>query len=313
LNGPNRLAKILDLLDTEVKKGAVICLQEVGTVWASELHSFFAKRGYYFVVRHYGSDFNDYMGVGIAVPMEHYEVEALNSKRVADTIWLPRKDKPGIFARFWAWLVSMFVAIAVFVKLYQVPFNTWWEIKKRWNVLICAELTFKKTGARFIISTYHMPCAFNHQDVMVVHGALALQKVQEAAAKAGDIPYLLLGDFNWKPHDPMYQLYEEGDIDAHCPARPPAVEGLKWTPAVKPVRSVYKVANGAEPEYTNNAHVRQQEPFKECLDYIFMSPEWAVHSVLPVNPESKADLMGPFPDETQPSDHIMLGAWVTLN
>lgn len=61
-------------LAAEVDKRAIICLQEISLSWASNLHSYFASNGYYLITGMYGSRFNGYMGVGIAVPHEKYEI-----------------------------------------------------------------------------------------------------------------------------------------------------------------------------------------------------------------------------------------------
>ena len=51
LDPPSRLAKLLVKLEPEMKKGAVIGLQEVSQKWAGDLHVFFAQRGYHMVRR----------------------------------------------------------------------------------------------------------------------------------------------------------------------------------------------------------------------------------------------------------------------
>ena len=38
--------------------------------WAGPLHAYFAERGYAFIVSLYGKPFNNYMGVGLAVPTD---------------------------------------------------------------------------------------------------------------------------------------------------------------------------------------------------------------------------------------------------
>ena len=53
-----------------------------------------------------------------------------------------------------------------------------------------------------------------------------------------------------------------------------------------------------------------QEPFVDTLDYIFMSKDWKVESV--VSLPSKTELVGPLPVATEPSDHLLLSATVSL-
>ena len=48
----------------------------------------------------------------------------------------------------------------------------------------------------------------------------------------------------------------------------------------------------------------------DTLDYIFMSKNWKVDSVLTL--PSKLELVGPLPVETEPSDHLLLSATVSI-
>ncbi|KAH8046437.1 hypothetical protein JL720_16386 [Aureococcus anophagefferens] len=54
LSPPNRLKRVAALLDAEVAKGAVVCLQEVSRDWSGELHAYFADKGYQFSTGLYG-------------------------------------------------------------------------------------------------------------------------------------------------------------------------------------------------------------------------------------------------------------------
>ena len=123
---------------------------------------------------------------------------------------------------------------------------------------------------------------------------------------------MLLGDFNFKPDDGMYELYMNGTLSPNHPCYPEIPERLKWVPDVEPVRSAYLEANGQEPEYTNNARVQEQDHFKETLDYIFLSGEWKVKSVLDLNLPPKEEQDQPFPNEVEPSDHVLVAAALTL-
>lgn len=80
---------------------------------------------------------------------------------------------------------------------------------------------------------------------------------------------------------------------------------------MKPMRSAYAVKNGNEPDFTNFAQSVGSDPFIDTLDFIFMSDEWHVNSVmeLPHRDASK----GPFPnlDASEPSDHILIAASLT--
>ena len=57
--------------------------------------------------------------------------------------------------------------------------------------------------------------------------------------------------------------------------------------------------------------IKDDDPFIGTLDYIFLSKEWRVKSVLPtVHRDNVKD--GPYPNEIEPSDHIMIAADLLL-
>ena len=58
-----RFTKLTEKLEAEIKLEAIICLQEVSTLWASRLHTFFICQGYYFVTALYGHRNNGFMSV----------------------------------------------------------------------------------------------------------------------------------------------------------------------------------------------------------------------------------------------------------
>lgn len=66
---------------------------------------------------------------------------------------------------------------------------------------------------------------------------------------------------------------------------------------------------GAEPEYTNYAHIRDK-PFVGTLDYILISAHWSVTGV--VEPPAFKQLSGPLPADDEPSDHVLISADLQL-
>ena len=88
------------------------------------------------------------------------------------------------------------------------------------------------------------------------------------------------GDFNIKPGDTSYDVITKGKIqDGTSPAEIPKIpHGSKWVAKLKrPLRSAYMTSHGSEPDFTNFAHTSpSEEPFIDCLDYIFISDEWQV-------------------------------------
>jgi 2',5'-phosphodiesterase len=351
-----RMKLIQEKLLVEMKKDSIIALQEIGQEWAEELHTFFSKHNYYFIVRHYGSKFNDYMGVGLAVPLNTYDIEQIKNKRVADTCWFkpePKNKMNWLFAFIINWFnyfimifTNLILRLTILLKLTNEPYNAFTHALQRWNILMCMKLRHKITNEIFWVCTYHMPCAFKNPDMMTIHASLALQYIQRitktskllsssyANSNSGDSdtenennaePYILLGDFNFKPLDGQYQLYINGDLDKDHIAYPKNIpKNFKtgngdYKVNVIPVRSVYKEYNGTEPEYTNNAIVsfmggKPQPHFKETLDYIFISSQWKnITSIQALDYlPSKTEQDIPFPSENEPSDHVLIAANLTL-
>jgi len=72
------------------------------------------------------------------------------------------------------------------------------------------------------------------------------------------------------------------------------------------------VANGREPDFTNYAKIKEDEPFIDTLDYIFMSKcgSWEVKSVDDI--VGREDMKGPLPNDDEPSDHVAIAADLVL-
>ena len=243
LAAPTRLERIFRQLDAEVERGAVVCLQEVGRGWAGELHKYFADKGFYFVHSGYGEAFNDYMGVGIAFPHSRFKLVDTAIKRVSESKPWPKEQKPeprdssatALAAKPFAVvsaLLSAFLASparALFGGLLSIlpararavlpagssskPQKCPWAVAEtRKNTCVFVRLRGKEgpdQGSLFCVATYHMPCVFWDQRVMVIHSALVAQTVQQLA---GADPHILAGDFNFKPHSSPYKLVTQGHL-----------------------------------------------------------------------------------------------------
>ena len=77
------------------------------------------------------------------------------------------------------------------------------------------------------------------------------------------------------------------------------------------MKSAYKTKNGAEPDFTNHARIKDDDPFIDTLDYIFVSPAIDVVDVLPL--PNRDEVKGPFPAPEEPSDHILLAATLRVS
>ena len=286
-----------------MKSSAILCLQEVSYEWAAELHTFFANRGYHMVSGLYGKAFNGYMGVCLAWSTEQLETVGVTIDRLSDTRseWPPADEEPNVIAKAWQgiskWMEKPMKAMGWEV---EEVIDHWNMSKWRSNVLVTATLRDRSSGRAFCVGNYHMPCAYYAPRVMTMHADMAAARVQ---AVASDLPSVLAGDFNIKPSEPVYHFLTTGELDQTSSFFPIAKNGLEWSAASRPLRSAYAVAS-KEPDFTNYARVKDEDPFIDTLDYIFVSPEWKVGDTIQLVDREKSG--GPFPNAVEPSDHLMI-------
>ncbi len=319
LEPATRLHRIQHKLDAEIRQHAIICLQEISQRWAGPLHAFFQQRQYHFVTALYGGPWNGYMGVGLAWPTALYEAVHVDIKRLVDSrlwpscpqptllVWAARKAATGL-ADLWRRGVRL-VGVET-----DAPFDPWAVAQERSNELIFTRLCHRHDRSAFCVATYHMPCLYGSakkRQTMLIHASLAAQYVQ---ALASDHAYVLAGDFNCVPGSSTYRRLTEGTWEnAHEDfPTPRAADDTGWDANnVQPLRSAYGVKNGQEPDFTNNARVGDDPLFTATLDYIFLSPHWSVEAVREL--ARCSNIAGPFPNAQEPSDHVLIGADLTLD
>lgn len=226
--------------------------------------------------------------------------------------------------------------------------EVWKHASDRTNRLVAARLRDRRTGRALVVATYHMPCLFDkppQRQTKAIHcaavrdvlarfvgrcrgttvGAAAAATTAAAAATDvdadADVDVVLAGDFNTKPYDSEMELVMSGRMDAEDVAYPAAVPGLSmdaWLlgdagDAGLRLRSAYKEAlGGVEPPFTNNAWIEgRDEPFRETIDYILVSPGVDVLGVrkLPGALEPNDPV---YPSIDEPSDHLLLSADLRL-
>lgn len=323
----NRMETILGKLDAEIGDGAIICLQEVSHKFAGELHTYFSQNDYYFMTASHGNKFNGYMGQGLAVPLAKFDIEEVDTTKIADTKRTPRKKPISAAQSVYNYMMKIVEFFLRLVKAWEEKEKSWNLALWRHNQMLSVRLKFKNgknsDTRSFVVGTYHMPCMFRKPEVMNIHSALSAQHIRKFAA--GD-PYIFCGDFNFKPGSSMYELMTAGSIDTMHPESPPPMEDDEsgWTCAVKPpLESAYKQFNGTEPDFTNLAWVaNDSDAFCDTLDYIFLSNsnddtgghdcDWTTTAVgqLPLRNDIKEVS---FPSQTEPSDHLLLSATLILN
>lgn len=315
LSSANRFPVVLQKLQEEVDQNSIICLQEVSYDWAGSLFTYFANRGYHLVTGLYGKKHHGYMGVALAWPINQWRVIDVDISRLTDKReggWpkAPSSD-PGRLTEIWNQLARATRPYLEYVGIVSKgPVDTWEMAENRFNVLLTVKLQDKTSGRSFAIGTYHMPCAYKTPKVMTIHTDLAARHVQRLA---GSMPFILAGDWNIAPSDSSYRLLTTGKMDVGDPVWPEPKYGMHWEPTTKAMRSAYAASDHGEPEFTNYARWKDEDPYIDTLDYIFISPQWTVKGVKPL--PHKAEAAGPFPnlDYGEPSDHILIAAELILN
>lgn len=322
----NRLPVVLQKIDQEIEQSSIICLQEISHDWAGSFHTHFANRGYHLVTGLYGKKFNGYMGVGIAFKTSSFDVLDVDISRLSDNReggWprKPREPKRNAVVRFakdfYGFAATTTKSFLGLVGLYEAPRwppqDAWSMAENRFNQLVTVKLQDKATKKSFAIGNYHMPCAFFKPAVMTIHTDLAARHVQKLARKEEEegTPYVLAGDWNIKPDGSSYRLLTTGKMDEGDPEWPESKYGMEWSPTCEGMRSAYAEAGG-EPDFTNYARIKEDDPFIDTLDYIFLSEEWKVKGVKELPHRDGSG--GPFPnlDKGEPSDHILIAADLEL-
>ena len=304
LNPETRLKRVMGKLLSEMAQNSIICLQEVSTLWAGEFYRFFAEHGYYLVTGLYGYPKSGYMGVTIAFPQGKYQLLNAKIERLSDTRDWPQLSPLNITGRkVLQGVVSLWNR--KLAKNFEHPIA---HAKRRMNQFIFLQLQDKEKEHKIAVATYHMPCVYYAPQVMSIHSAMLIQRIQELAK---DDPFVLTGDFNIRPVQPQYQLITTGSMPRDNAAYPSIISGDAWRSEIEtPLRSAYREAFGQEPEFTNYAQTRKKPPFQETLDYIWLSPDWQVVSALPL--PTRDEVTSSFPNAEEPSDHMLLAAELQL-
>ncbi|CAF0946951.1 unnamed protein product [Adineta steineri] len=183
--------------------------------------------------------------------------------------------------------------------------DPWKTATLKANVLICLQIVIN--GKSLFIGTYHIPYNSKEPDVMVIHASVVKDLMYEQAVGQD---FILAGDFNIKPQDVCYQVLTEKNYNGYNFPKSNVYE-ISYQPNFEQVlKSAYCEKNGTEPIYTNFADTPKSSKFCETLDYIFFTGHLTVENVLelPADPDSES-----YPDQTHPSDHLMIAAIFQLS
>ena len=301
----NRFIKILEKIKKSIDECAIIGLQEVSRDWIGKLYVFFEERGYHMIDSLYGYPKNGYMGILIAYPRNKFILEDCKIFRVSDNIYsLPKNEIINInpIEKYINNLISCFNPIKNLLfkqESIEKEVDIWGLATSRYNTSIFCRFKMKENNSIFCVSNYHMPCIYQHQEVMIIH---ASEYINQSLKYANDDPLITMGDYNILPDSSPYKLIIQGFLNENDENYPP--KKGNWKPdLIKPMKSAYVEVHGNEPIFTN--HNGKSVPFTGTLDYIFYTGNLKPISTIDIPELDDIDLM---PNEIEPSDHILIGA-----
>lgn len=318
----NRLEALKRMLTDWMRAGIIVCLQEVSREWHAQLLPLVRKCGYTMIWSSYGHKKTGYMGVAILYS-ETFELEDMADVAVANEAKWPRKDIPAP-SWYWpdwrAWRVAKYMGVVTPDLHDDVADSAW-----RTNTALMVRLRMRikprvdegwELGRSFVIATYHMPCAFKYQGVMMLHAAAVTKQLFQFAREN---PAILAGDFNFTPREPPYEIVTTG-----APASSSLYDFVHDNPQLNkghvsvgiPLRSVQdeRCAPLAFTCYSQTAF-RGGEPskFKGVIDHIFMTAEWEYKQGSPSVQDVPAEYGKSLPCALMPSDHIPVNATLYLD
>ncbi|CAF1100405.1 unnamed protein product [Rotaria sordida] len=281
-------------------ENTVICLQELSLSWLPKLELFFRRLNYSFFYNLYGERRKDYMGDGMAIPFS-MQLNSISMIKIGDhirSISKYREKKGNILT--WGWDLYQ----SLMSKFIDPVSDPWQTAMNRSNILICLQVVID--GKPLYIGTYHMPCLYKEPQVMAIHSSVVKDLMFQLSAGQD---FILAGDFNIQPSSACYQaLTKKGYMNRNFP------ESINYEISYQPnseqvLKSAYQEKNGTEPVYTDFSYTPHSPNFCATLDYIFFNGHLLVEKVLelPDHPTGES-----YPDETHPSDHLMIAATFRL-
>lgn len=290
IDNNKRYSLLTVVLKKFIDQNAIICLQEVDKVTACDLALFFKSQDYDFHFDSYGTIYDGYMGVAIALH-RNWNVTKIDRHRLADG-----KSWPTPFiTSYWLNRISL-----GYLGTPPPKYEIWSKARNKWNTMLSLEIDNK-----FTVSCVHLPCSFNDESTMLTFTVLARQRAQTFA---NDRPFILAGDFNITPDKSVYSALTDTIFNTESLDRDYPPEDT-WNPNTLNLKSLTSAcANPNEPLYTNKVVSRafgKTNNFMGTLDYILFSPCLTLinANVFPNNMDSYMS-KSLCPNEYEPSDHI---------
>src|SRR5579872_2752666 len=142
LNFKYRYKKTLKLFNSWIKVNFIICLQELNKDWSKVLLPFFKNNNYNIVHELYA---DDKMGVGIAYPVNHFDL--LNTNIFTCE---------SIIKNIYNYNDNHKTNIDIMNELAEASES----INPVISILLDAKYYGELTGKKILVATYHMPCRY---------------------------------------------------------------------------------------------------------------------------------------------------------
>jgi mRNA deadenylase 3'-5' endonuclease subunit Ccr4 len=339
----NRVEKTKQLMRSWMKVNFIICVQEMSIQWKKELGAFFADNKYGFCGDVYSGE---KMGIGIAYPLQHYELLVVDKFSCGDyinTIYekleklnddndkkkLSDEKNEQEVLRLDLRLKKIDELISPTKKtiinkdlLTELQYAT--ESK---NIMLSVLLKAKYFGndikKNLIVSTYHMPCRFKYKYYLAAHIHALKMHVRDLTAYWNELygstlSSVLAGDFNIIANSPLYNLLtgQYNDFNESKKDQESNTIFVEMTNVYALVsenlfggaqlRSTHKTLHTKEPNYTN-VNLQEETRFIECLDYILINENIDIRSCRVGLTVTNPEVT-PYPNGLCPSDHLPLSA-----
>lgn len=340
IENETRFKKLVEKLEEHIKDNSILLLQEVSERWSNRLSVIFSKINYFSVCRNYGGEFSGYMGVMIAFPLTLYQVNDIVSRKISDTVYWPNdirhekhndrdyssktiKTLDGCQRRHNNVLIFQLECLKTkknfITATYHMPCN--YKDQKFMDIHAGLLVRFVQQTARGLPTI--LSGDFNSQPTTSAYEMITTGRtsslVESMFHNHKNPKRISFGDdlnkFKVKKNknknnknNKNKRGKKEPEIDT---SRKSGVGVFK---TLNPMKSAYKEFLKTEPTLTNfsNKSKNPKGGFADCIDYIFITEEFEVVDVLELYESRDIIESASFPDHTEPSDHLLLKATLTL-
>jgi hypothetical protein len=279
LNQDRRHTQILDIIQSEMEEGSIIALQEVELSLKSKLFCLSLEHDYIMRDVHNGSERDNYIGPALLWP-NSYDLEKFEQVRVGDKIKSEYGSLYTAKEQSWtSWIYDKTCNRKISQKR-QKDISAFNYACSKWNWLLLVELRDKEENKRFIVATYHAPCAY-WEPLMQHYHTVAIPNIIERFKGTSKTPTFIIGDLNITPD--LLSKYAKYSNSAHKIQYGKEREWTCWTKIYSPYKKIV-------------------QEFKGTLDYIILDKDdYAIENF-------EYETKGMIPSKDYPSDHKWIAA-----